>query len=125
MVGFTNIVLLVATGENPTYPNDQVIIWDDKQLGAVNYVQFNQPIKSLSYNCEMYIVGMEESVSCMSFDHKTVYEIKTKHHLKGMHAVSQGLKFSVVAPSQKDGFVQVTSFEKDEATFTHLNDLEF
>jgi hypothetical protein len=22
MVGFTNIVLLVATGENPTYPND-------------------------------------------------------------------------------------------------------
>jgi WD40 repeat protein len=31
----------------------------------------------------------------------------------------------VAAPTQKDGFVQVSSFEKAENTFTHLNDMEF
>ena len=30
MLNNSNIVLLVATGENPNYPNDQVIVWDDK-----------------------------------------------------------------------------------------------
>ena len=30
MLGMSNILLLVATGENPDYPSTNVMIWDDK-----------------------------------------------------------------------------------------------
>jgi|LauGreDrversion4_2_1035121.scaffolds.fasta_scaffold2462748_1 hypothetical protein len=50
MVGNSNIVLLVATGENPDYPSNQVIIWDDKQMVDINKVQFDVSVKSLSFS---------------------------------------------------------------------------
>lgn len=32
MIAKSNILLMVATGENPDYPSDQVLLWDDKKL---------------------------------------------------------------------------------------------
>ena len=89
MLGISNILLLVATGENPDYPSTNVMIWDDKQLAVINHVEFLPPIKSLSYNCEMYMVGTAESILCMTLDgHNKVHEILTKFNEKGLHAIS-------------------------------------
>ena len=89
MLGMSNILLLVATGENPDYPSTNVMIWDDKQLAVINHVEFLPPIKSLSYNCEMYMVGTAESILCMTLDgHNKVHEIVTKFNEKGLHAIS-------------------------------------
>jgi hypothetical protein len=72
MVGKTNILFLVATGENPDYPSDQVMVWDDKKQQTQYHVQYHEPIKSLSFTNDMYIVGKEASIMCMTLvDHKT------------------------------------------------------
>ena len=36
MLGISNVLLLVATGENPDYPTNQVMIWDDKQFQNIH-----------------------------------------------------------------------------------------
>jgi len=50
MVGKSNIVLLVATGDNPEFSSDQVIFWDDRSLSIARKVEFGEPILTLSYH---------------------------------------------------------------------------
>ena len=80
-------------------------------------MEFDLPVKSLSYNNEMYVVGTAQSVLCMTLDgHKKIHEIPTGFNLKGLHAISQGQKFCVAAPSKTAGSVNVTFFQKSQGT---------
>lgn len=70
----------------------------------------------------MYIVGTPEKISCLNLALKTIHEMKTSS--KGVHAVSYGKFFNVAAPRETDGYVQVSTFQK-ESDLKHLKDISF
>lgn len=125
MVGKTNILFLVATGENPDFPSDQVMVWDDKKQQPQYHVQYHEPIKSLSFTNDMYIVGKEASIMCMTLaDHKTQIEIHTCPNHKGIHAVSYSEEFCVATTHKQPGYFQLTWFKKAEVGFQTFKQIE-
>ena len=58
MVGQSNLLLLVATGENLDYRSDKIMIWDEKTLNVVLTLDMNEPVLSLSYANKLFFVGM-------------------------------------------------------------------
>lgn len=124
MVGLTNILFLVATGENPDCPSDQVMIWDDKKQQIQYNVQCHEPIKSLSFTNGMYVVGKETSILCMNLENKTQIEIQTCINPKGIHAVSYGQEFCLATTHRQPGYFQLTWFKQAESEFQILQQIE-
>lgn len=106
MCGKSNILLMVATGDNPSHPSDQVIIWDDKAVRAISMVDFKEPIHSLNFTNEMYLVATYDKLRLMALSNQTVEEIPTGPNTKGIHAVSYGnaeKEFCIATPHQQAG----------------------
>lgn len=105
MVGISSLVLLVATGDNPEYPSDQVLIWDEKQLKVLLTMDMNEPVLSLSFSNEMFMVGMQYSVTCCALFSGSLTTIATGVNPRGVHAVSSGTQaeFCLATPAKTAG----------------------
>ena len=53
MVGKSNLILLIPTGEDPRYPSNSVLLWDDKKLKHVGVIKFNDDALSCSFASDM------------------------------------------------------------------------
>lgn len=65
MIGRSNVVLLVPTGNDPMYPSNQVLIWDDIKLKHIGVVKFASEVKSLDYSQQVFTVSQDEICSAI------------------------------------------------------------
>jgi len=49
MVGKSNLILLIPTGEDIRYPANSVLLWDDKRLKHVGVIKFGDNALSCSF----------------------------------------------------------------------------
>jgi len=53
MVGKSNLILLIPTGEDPRYPSNSVLLWDDKKLKNVGVIKFKDDALACSFASDM------------------------------------------------------------------------
>ena len=57
MVGKSNLILLIPTGEDPRYPANSVLLWDDKRLKHVGVIKFSEDALSCSFASDLFMVA--------------------------------------------------------------------
>lgn len=90
----SNIVFLIPTGHNPEYPAEHVLVWCDKKSAIVFKVDFHEPIKSLNFTNDLYIVVKQNSIVCMKLNNKPLREIETCVNNRGLCAVAHDCTYA-------------------------------
>ncbi|EPX73186.1 WD repeat protein [Schizosaccharomyces octosporus yFS286] len=111
----SNILLLVGGGNNPKYPPNKLIVWDDVKEKPVRELELHFEIKGLSFNGEHLVIATTSKLFLYHFTHamKLVRTIDTQNP-KGLCAmVTTKEKTAVVFPSKKIGQFQILFLLKD------------
>lgn len=88
MVKQSNIVILIPTGQNPEFPAEHVIVWDDKKQGLIFKIDFHEQIRALNYTNNLYLVVKSNALVCMKLNNKPMMEIETCENNRGLNAVA-------------------------------------
>uniref|UniRef100_A0A804P435 Autophagy-related protein 18a n=1 Tax=Zea mays TaxID=4577 RepID=A0A804P435_MAIZE len=84
-----NILMLVGGGDNPHYPPNKVMIWDDHQSRCIGELSFRSPVRGVRLRRERIIVVLENKIFIYNFmDLKLLHQIDTLSNPKGMCVVS-------------------------------------
>ena len=79
-----NILALVGGGQNPKFPNNKVIIWDDHQIKIIGELSFRTDIKAVKLKSDKVIVVLENKIYVYNFaDLKLIDHIDTTKNPKG------------------------------------------
>ena len=79
-----NILALVGGGQNPKFPNNKVIIWDDHQIKIIGELSFRTEIKAVKLKSDKVIVVLENKIYVYNFaDLKLIDHIDTTKNPKG------------------------------------------
>ncbi|EPY50325.1 WD repeat protein [Schizosaccharomyces cryophilus OY26] len=111
----SNILLLVGGGNNPKYPPNKLIVWDDVKEKPVRELELHFEIKGLSFDGEHLVIATASKLFLYQFTHamKLLRTIDTQNP-KGLCAmVSTKEKTTAVFPSKKVGQVQILFLYKD------------
>ena len=85
MVGKSNLILLIPTGEDPRYPANSVLLWDDKRLKHVGVVKFAGDALSCSYAQDIILVAQHELLTVLTMKEISVFhKIETCENLRGL-----------------------------------------
>ncbi|AQK94544.1 Autophagy-related protein 18a [Zea mays] len=103
-----NILALVGGGDNPHYPPNKVMIWDDHQSRCIGELSFRSPVRGVRLRRERIIVVLENKIFVYNFtDLKLLYQIDTLSNPKGLCAVSQQPgSIVLVCPGAQKGLVR-------------------
>jgi len=106
MVGKSNLILLIPTGEDPQYSASKVLLWDDKKLTPVGEISFTSDAISVLFAKDLFMVALKESLKCLTMkDIKVMTTISTNINPKGLQAVSYGNEFCIATPHPEMGKV--------------------
>lgn len=119
MIGISNILLLIPTGDNPAYRADNVILWDDKHLTSqlIDVTQDGSEVLSASYANDTYFIGKLDCLYVLKFnihDHEKIAQIGPCENPRGIHSVSTTVnnRFCVATPNKDVGSVQLDWFTR-------------
>ena len=75
---------MVGGGQNPKFPTNKVIIWDDHQIKIIGELSFRTDIKSVKLKSDKVIVVLENKIYVYNFaDLKLIDHIDTAKNMKG------------------------------------------
>lgn len=91
MVGKSNLILLIPTGDDPQHSANTVLLWDDKKLKSVGDIHFANDAISVLFAKDLFMVAQKDSLKCLTMkDIKVMTSIPTYQNPKGLQAVSYG-----------------------------------
>ena len=110
MVGKSNLILLIPTGEDHRYPANSVLLWDDKRLKHVGVVKFAGDALSCSYAQDIILVAQHELLTVLTMKEISVFhKIETCENLRGLQAISCfGNDLCIATPHKEIGKVLIT-----------------
>ena len=109
MVGKSNLILLIPTGEDSRYPANSVLLWDDKRLKHVGVIKFGEDALSVTFASDMFMVSQSSVLTCLTMKDVAVFsKIETCHNPRGLQAVSYGNDFCIATPHKEPGKLQLT-----------------
>lgn len=109
----TNILALVGGGENPQYPPNKVMLWDDHQGRCIGEFTFRSFVRAVKLRQDHIVVVLEHRVYVYGIlDLKLIQQIDTVSNPKGLCCVSHKPSASVLAClGVRQGQVRVDHFE--------------
>jgi len=109
-----NILALVGGGNNPKYPKNKVMIWDDYQNKCICELEFRSEVKAVKLRRDRIVVVLENKVYVYNFaDLVLLHQFETTSNPKGLCALSHSDEWIVLAcPGNKPGRVRVELFHK-------------
>ncbi|KAF0923452.1 hypothetical protein E2562_006349 [Oryza meyeriana var. granulata] len=118
-----NILALVGGGDNPHYPPNKVMIWDDHQSRCIGELSFRSPVRGVRLRRDRIIVVLENKIFVYNFaDLKLVHQIETAPNPKGLCAVSQQPgSIVLVCPSAQKGQVRVEHYGARKTKFINAH----
>lgn len=114
-----NILALVGGGENPQYPPNKVMIWDDHQSRCIGELSFRSEVRRVRLRRDRIVVVLEQKIFVYNFaDLKLLHQIETIVNPKGLCVVSQtGGSFVLVCPGLQKGQVRVENYSNKKTKF--------
>ncbi|CAD6235060.1 unnamed protein product [Miscanthus lutarioriparius] len=118
-----NILALVGGGDNPHYPPNKVMIWDDHQSRCIGELSFRSPVRGVRLRRDRIIVVLENKIFVYNFaDLKLVHQIETAPNPKGLCAVSQQPgSIVLVCPGAHKGQVRVEHYGARKTKFINAH----
>ena len=108
-----NLLALVGGGQNPRYPPNKVMIWDDNRNKCVGELMFKNEVCAVRLRRDRVIVALKTRVFVYRFkDLKLLTQIPTIANERGLLAQSQDPSTNVLAiPGTEEGTVRVDLFD--------------
>lgn len=118
-----NILALVGGGDNPHYPPNKVMIWDDHQSRCIGELSFRSPVRGVRLRRDRIIVVLESKIFIYNFaDLKLVHNIDTAPNPKGLCAVSQQPgSIVLVCPGAQKGQIRVEHYGAKKTKFINAH----
>lgn len=118
-----NILALVGGGDNPHYPPNKVMIWDDHQSRCIGELSFRSPVRGVRLRRDRIIVVLENKIFVYNFaDLKLVHQIETAPNPKGLCAVSQQPgSIVLVCPGAQKGQIRVEHYGARKTKFINAH----
>ncbi|KAL6839910.1 hypothetical protein ACP4OV_029720 [Aristida adscensionis] len=118
-----NILALVGGGDNPHYPPNKVMIWDDHQSRCIGELSFRSPVQGVRLRRDRIIVVLENKIFVYNFaDLKLVHQIETAPNPKGLCAVSQQPgSIVLVCPGAQKGQIRVEHYGARKTKFINAH----
>ncbi|KAL3531443.1 hypothetical protein ACH5RR_010765 [Cinchona calisaya] len=119
-----NILTLVGGKDNPQYPPDKVMIWDDHQSRCIGELSFRSDVRGVRLRRDRIVVVLEQKIFVYNFaDLKLLHQIETIANPKGLCAVSQASgSFVLVCPGLQKGQVRVEHYASKRTKFILAHD---
>lgn len=83
----SNILALVGGGQKPAFPNDRVIVWDDRKREVIGEIKCNKPVKGVKLHKNLLVVVLEDQVLIYNNDLKQTDSFETAYNPKGISTV--------------------------------------
>ena len=113
MLKRTNILALVSLGNNPKFPTDKLIIWDDHKGKIYSELSFNSEILKVKIKIDRIILTTKNNnIYILNMSTLEVINIfQTYDNEKGLFAVSSDDNIFVIAfPYRHAGYVKVKNY---------------
>lgn len=119
-----NFLALVGGGENPRYPPNKVMIWDDNQSRCIGELTFRSEVRAVRLRRDRIVVVLEHKVYVYNFeDLKLLHTVETLANTKGLCVISQATNNAVMAcPGIHKGQVRVDLFDSKRTRFITAHD---
>jgi WD repeat-containing protein 45 len=122
-----NILALVGGGQQPRYPPNKVMLWDDHQNRPIGELTFRSAVKAVKLRRDRVVVVLEKKIYVYNFaDLKLVDHIETTWNPRGLCALCPNASNTVLAcPGLKPGHVKVDLYDigKNIVIPAHESDL--
>ncbi|KAG8470216.1 hypothetical protein KFE25_008637 [Diacronema lutheri] len=108
-----NILALVGGGNNPRYPPNKVMIWDDHQNRCIGELSFRSEVKAVKLRRDRVVVVLEYKVYVYNFaDLRMLHHFETISNPKGLCSLSPSSSTCVLAcPGLQKGHLRVELFD--------------
>eukprot|EP01084_Bolivina_argentea_P108634 194152_1 len=103
-----NILALVGGGDNPQYPPNKVMIWDDHQNRCIGELCFRSDVQAVRLRRDKVVVVLEHKIYVYDFSHlKLVDHIETMSNLKGLCVISPDPQNTIlICPGLQKGYLR-------------------
>jgi len=121
-----NILALVGGGDNPRYPVNKVMIWDDHQNRCIGELSFRSEVKAVKLRRDRVVVVLLNKIYVYNFaDLKLVDHIETIANPKGLCALCPNPNNRVLAcPGVSRGTVRVELYDNRKTTLVPAHEAE-
>jgi len=108
-----NILALVGGGQNPRYPPNKVMIWDDHQNRCIGELSFRSEVKAVKLRRDRVVVVLEHKIYVYDFSHlKLLDHIETTSNVRGLCALCPDPDNTVlVCPGLQKGYLRVELYD--------------
>ncbi|CAN6467549.1 unnamed protein product [Victoria cruziana] len=119
-----NILALVGGGENPQYPPNKVMIWDDHQSRCIGELAFRSEVRAVKLRRDRIVVVLEHKIYVYNFsDLELLKQIETLANPRGLCVLSHQQNTSVLAcPGLHRGQVRIEHFGLKVTKFINAHD---
>lgn len=109
----SNLIALVGGGDDPKYPTNKLVIWDDYQGKAIADIDAEHRICGVKFNKETFAIVCQNSVKLFNFREMTFLDkIDTYDNPNGVCALSGNDQCKIlVTPGTKPGYVNIFNYE--------------
>jgi len=108
-----NILALVGGGQNPRYPPNKVMIWDDHQNRCIGELSFRSEVKAVKLRRDRVVVVLEHKIYVYDFSHlKLLDHIETTSNIRGLCSLCPDPDNTVlVCPGLQKGYLRVELYD--------------
>lgn len=108
----SNLIGLVGGGDDPKFPTNKLVIWDDFQAKKVADIDAEHRILGVQFNKECFVIVCQNSIKFYQFkDMSFLKKIDTCDNPNGVCALSVNENAQIaVCPSEKPGYVNIVNY---------------